>query len=273
MEPESSFAVRASEVTQSGSSTQPLAPVVNGINGGVNGINGHSRTISDSTSFDEEEFDIDVNDGRGMDLSFEETSLPRSTAQPPAEVGVPSNRVPTFAERDAQSARASGLIGNMLLRGFSLLADSCPNSTCYGIPLVGHPRARRAGGRDAGLEDMKKECVICHRIYNKDGALLQGGSTERVDVPAPVAPVSTPHVPAATTDGDPQPDSPRTLARRALYAEGEKKQTQVKNGDAQLDLASATRSQPSQTNVATGIKSSKVSVGISLMLLSTTSLI
>jgi hypothetical protein len=193
---------------------------MNGINGGVNGINGHSRTVSDSTSFDDDDFDLKTDaSARDMDLSFE-----RAPAPAPAEASESTPRNPSFAERDAQSARASGLIGNMLLRGFALLADSCPNSTCYGIPLVGHPRARRAGGgRDAGLEDIKKECVICHRVYNREGELIQGGSTERVERPAPAAaPVAQTAATSVTRAG--APDSPRTIARRALYAEGEKVQ-------------------------------------------------
>lgn len=197
---------------------------MNGINGGVNGINGHSRTVSDSSSSDDDDFDLKTNGSpRDMDLSLE--SVP-AVAEPAA---IPRN--PSFAERDAQSARASGLIGNMLLRGFALLAESCPNSTCYGIPLVGHPRARRAGGaRDAGLEDMKKECVICHRVYNRQGELVQGGSTGRVDQPVQeVASVGQTPAPIA---GNNAPDSPRTIARRALYAEGAKVQLNAVNAEA-----------------------------------------
>jgi hypothetical protein len=228
--------------------------VVNGINGGVNGINGHSRTISDSTSFDDDDFDIELDNGRDMDLSYE---APVARALLPADAPAQNARNPSFAERDAQSARASGLIGNMLLRGFSLLADSCPNSTCYGIPLVGHPRARRTGGRDAGLEEQKKECVICHRVYNKDGALLQGGSAERV---------AAAQVRATATDGDSQPDSPRTIARRALYTQGEKIQAQAKNVEA-LSEPAASRPQPAPAKSVPGPTTSKVRVVMPILLL------
>lgn len=212
----------------------------------MNGINGHARAVSDSTSFDDDEFDIQpLNNERDMDLSFELPSASRANGAVAADTSIPTNRNPAFAERDAQSARASGLIGNMLLRGFSLLADSCPNSTCYGIPLVGHPRARRTGGgRDAGLEDMKKECVICHRVYNKDGALLQGGSAERVEQPAPVLPNPVAQGRVATANGSREPDSPRTAARRALYTEGEKIQTEAKSGKDKLEVASVPRGEP-----------------------------
>ncbi|KAJ9100708.1 hypothetical protein QFC20_005401 [Naganishia adeliensis] len=234
--------------TCQGGPNQPAhEPVSNGINAGVNGINGHLRTVSDSTSFDDDEFDIQpLENARDMDLSFELPSASRTDAPRAADTSIPNNRNPAFAERDAQSARASGLIGNMLLRGFSLLADSCPKSTCYGIPLVGHPRARRTGGgRDAGLEDMKKECVICHRVYNKDGALLQGGSAERVGHPAPVLPTPVAQGRVATANGSREPDSPRTTARRALYTEGEKIQTEVKSSKERLEVVSAPRDQPS----------------------------
>lgn len=191
---------------------------MNGINGGVTGINGHSRTVSDSTSFSDDDFDLkSTASQRNMDLSFEPTPAAADLSAP-----TPTARTPSFAERDAQSARASGLIGNMLLRGFALLAESCPNSTCYGIPLVGHPRARRAGGaRDAGLEEMKKECVICHRVYNRDGEQIQGGTSEPAQQPVPeVAPVT--QSAAAPVARSITPDSPRTIARRALYAQGDK---------------------------------------------------
>lgn len=260
----SAFTVRTPQVNQASSSTQAHEPVSNGINAGVNGTNGHLRTVSDSTSFDDDEFDIQpLENARDMDLSFELPSASRTDAPRAANTSIPNNRNPAFAERDAQSARASGLIGNMLLRGFSLLADSCPNSTCYGIPLVGHPRARRTGGgRDAGLEDMKKECVICHRVYNKDGALLQGGSAEQVGQPAPVLPTPVAQGRVATANGSREPDSPRTTARRALYTEGEKIQTEAKSSKERLEVVSAPRDQPSSRAAIPGRTTATVSIAM-----------
>jgi len=39
-----------------------------------------------------------------------------------------------------------------------MLADECPRSTCYGIPLVRPPKS----GRD---KDPSKECVVCGTVY------------------------------------------------------------------------------------------------------------
>jgi len=39
-----------------------------------------------------------------------------------------------------------------------MLAEECPNDTCYGVPLVRPPKA-------GGEKDPTKECVICHGVY------------------------------------------------------------------------------------------------------------
>jgi len=39
-----------------------------------------------------------------------------------------------------------------------MLAEECPNSTCFGVPLVRPPKV--GGGKDS-----RKECVICHGVY------------------------------------------------------------------------------------------------------------
>lgn len=57
---------------------------------------------------------------------------------------------PTFApavdtaevlRRRQQSDAASAEIGKRLLKGWAMLADECPNSQCYGIPLVRPPKS------------------------------------------------------------------------------------------------------------------------------------
>ncbi|KAJ3490325.1 hypothetical protein NLI96_g1545 [Meripilus lineatus] len=58
--------------------------------------------------------------------------------------------------RREQSDHASTEIGKLLLKGWTMLADECPNSQCYGIPLVRPPK---------GDKDPRKECVICHGVY------------------------------------------------------------------------------------------------------------
>lgn len=55
---------------------------------------------------------------------------------------------PAFAPEDTeeilrrreQSEQASTEIGKLLLKGWTMLADECPNPQCYGIPLVRPPK-------------------------------------------------------------------------------------------------------------------------------------
>lgn len=63
-----------------------------------------------------------------------------------------------FLRRRAQSDLASAEIGSRLLKGWAMLADECPNTQCYGIPLVRPPKA-------GGERDPRKECVVCHHVY------------------------------------------------------------------------------------------------------------
>ncbi|KAI0069073.1 hypothetical protein BV25DRAFT_1874571 [Artomyces pyxidatus] len=74
---------------------------------------------------------------------------------------------PTFAlpaeteeslRRRQQSDQASSEIGKRLLKGWAMLADECPSSSCYGIPLVRPPKA-------GGARDPRKECVVCGTVY------------------------------------------------------------------------------------------------------------
>jgi Sjogren's syndrome/scleroderma autoantigen 1 (Autoantigen p27) len=51
-----------------------------------------------------------------------------------------------LARRRAQSDMASAEIGKRMLRGWAMLAEECPNDSCYGVPLVRPPMA--GGGKD-----------------------------------------------------------------------------------------------------------------------------
>ncbi|ETW84377.1 hypothetical protein HETIRDRAFT_311856 [Heterobasidion irregulare TC 32-1] len=85
---------------------------------------------------------------------------------PPTEVSSTLSS-PTFAlpaetaeiiHRRQQSDLASAEIGKRLLKGWAMLADECPTTTCYGIPLVRPPKV-------GGEKDPRKECVVCGNIY------------------------------------------------------------------------------------------------------------
>ncbi|KAF8271747.1 hypothetical protein EI94DRAFT_518708 [Lactarius quietus] len=97
------------------------------------------------------------------------THYSRSSTPPTEDVDVPGS--PTFAipaetedsiRRRQQSDIASAEIGKRLLRGWAMLADECPRSTCYGIPLVRPPKT----GQE---KDPRKECVVCGTVYAAQG--------------------------------------------------------------------------------------------------------
>ncbi len=70
---------------------------------------------------------------------------------PPTDVSEPPhNAVDDFGplpppteealQRRAQLDHASAEIAKLLLRGYAMLAEECPNPTCYGVPLVRPPK-------------------------------------------------------------------------------------------------------------------------------------
>lgn len=105
---------------------------------------------------------------------------------------------PTFAPVDTeevlrrrqQSDMASTEIGKRLLKGWAMLADECPNPTCYGIPLVRPPKA-------GGEKDPRKECVVCNSVYvdqtdaNGIERLVPLASTSAGPSAAPSVPTAT----------------------------------------------------------------------------------
>jgi hypothetical protein len=56
--------------------------------------------------------------------------------------------------RRAQSDYASAEIGKKLLQGWAMLADECPNSTCYGVPLLRPPRRLTDGSVSTKVRKM-----------------------------------------------------------------------------------------------------------------------
>ncbi|KAF9498418.1 hypothetical protein BDN71DRAFT_1503855 [Pleurotus eryngii] len=61
--------------------------------------------------------------------------------------------------RREQSDRASSEIGKRLLKGWAMLAEECPNTDCYGVPLVRPPSST------PGIKDPRMECVVCTNVY------------------------------------------------------------------------------------------------------------
>lgn len=102
-------------------------------------------SVSASTNSDERS---------GISTPLTDVSPPPS---PPFVLPPPSEET---LRRRAQSDRASQEIGNLMLRGYTMLADECPNPTCYGIPLVRAPGDK---------ETTPKECVVCGSRYMPNG--------------------------------------------------------------------------------------------------------
>lgn len=107
-------------------------------------------------------------------------SPPSRTSTPPTDVTPPPSPPfvlpPPTAEqlsRRAQSDMASREIGTKMLRGYAMLAEQCPNSTCYGIPLVRPPKDPRKVCMCCPQETISslmlvashQECVVCGTIY------------------------------------------------------------------------------------------------------------
>lgn len=84
-----------------------------------------------------------------------------------------------FEERRVQSDAAAKVIGNRLVRGWTLLAEECPGETCYGVPLMRPPFEGTAAGRGQKKRvDPRKVCVNCERTYvNEADASSLIGST------------------------------------------------------------------------------------------------
>lgn len=117
--------------------------------------------------------------------SVSSSSRPSRASTPPTEFSSTLSS-PTFAppvetaesiRRRQQSDTASAEIGKRLLKGWAMLAEECPNSRCFGVPLVRPPKA--GGGKDSKKvhhndtlwiarqlnTTTSQECVICHGVY------------------------------------------------------------------------------------------------------------
>jgi len=97
--------------------------------------------------------------------SISRTTRLSGASTPPTEVSssfeppdfVPPVETEQARRRREQSDCASSEIAQRLLRNWTLLGEDCPNTQCYGIPLLRPPRFN--GGEEV------KECVICGTVY------------------------------------------------------------------------------------------------------------
>lgn len=98
---------------------------------------------------------IKFSETRPQDIEPASSSNPSSeshisrSSTPPTEISEalsspifsPPPETAETRRRREQSDRASSEIGKKLLKGWAMLADECPNVTCYGVPLVRPPKS------------------------------------------------------------------------------------------------------------------------------------
>jgi uncharacterized Zn finger protein (UPF0148 family) len=103
-------------------------------------------------------------------------STPPTPSTPlPPEPAFPDIDPVAIQARRQQSDQASQEIGKLLLKGWMLLGDECPNANCHGIPLMKRPAPRPApkdSNNTSGESrqplpprDPRKFCVICQQNF------------------------------------------------------------------------------------------------------------
>ncbi|WWD18923.1 hypothetical protein CI109_103379 [Kwoniella shandongensis] len=185
-------------------------------------------------------------DGRPEGRVLAPTTAP--TSAPPAQRSIPSTSTSLaststpapaqtsngLSQQDrAQSDDAVSSISTLLLKGYALLGENCPNPTCRGIPLVGYPR------RPDGSKDGRKMCVACDGRWVAESSIESGG----MKVVAPDAGVGA--------------ESPRSKRRRELYGlvveeQGKGKEKVVESHDFQK------RAKESEDQLVGGTKSALI---------------
>jgi len=91
---------------------------------------------------------VKVDRGDSPSVASQSPLLSRASTPPtdiPSRAQSPIWELPPLSEesiqRRNQSDQASREIGQRMLRGWAMLADECPNDSCFGIPLVRPPPA------------------------------------------------------------------------------------------------------------------------------------
>lgn len=159
---------------------------------------GQERVVQHCVSCDRSPSDVSQIQSQPSSSTVSSASHASRPSTPPTEVS--SNlSSPTFAppaeteemrRRRQQSDNASTEIGKRLLKGWAMLGEECPNSRCYGIPLVRPPTKN-------GVKDTRKECVACGTVYmteSDDEAWQRLMSTSSTAEPTSTHPASGPRL-------------------------------------------------------------------------------
>ncbi|KAL1408696.1 hypothetical protein Q8F55_005509 [Vanrija albida] len=150
-------------------------------------------------------------------------------AAPSSSSAVSPPPLANAAAKRADPEAAADAIAALLLQGYSLLSAACPDPACAGVPLVGFPR------RKDGTKDPRRECVSCGKRWINERDLAESGL--RIQQEAAASSSATTLTPAmgqativsatvpsnvpTTRPAEDEPESPRTRARKDLYAQGE----------------------------------------------------
>ena len=144
--------------------------------------------------------------------SASSSSHPSRASTPPTDISEPGDNgdddfetlpPPTEGalQRRAQSDYASAEIAKLLLRGYALLAEECPNPTCYGVPLVRPPKTSDGAlspnkvlppifATNATFTMSWKECVVCQSVFTfgSDGRSLVPVAIPTTSIPTMIGP-------------------------------------------------------------------------------------
>lgn len=163
-----------------------------------------------------------------------------SSVQPPLSDGS-ADRPHQPLRSDDTGDDAASQISALLLQGYSLLNENCPQASCAGVPLVGFPRKKD------GTKDGRRLCVSCggRWVSERDvsGMKLvpvpsaasqsvssgQGQTNNQADAFAAEAEKSK-----ARLSGGAAPESPRSRTIRELYEAGSMMNTRKEENTAQL---------------------------------------
>jgi hypothetical protein len=102
-----------------------------------------------------------VDSASHVSISRPSTPLTELSDAPSSPTFAPPVDTEEITRRRQQSDLASTEIGKRLLKGWAMLADECPNSQCYGIPLVRPPKA---GGEKDPRKARRPPACLEHQI-------------------------------------------------------------------------------------------------------------
>lgn len=143
-------------------------------------LNDQTRVSSPTSSRagDDAEGDDDLYElqsGRETLPNTPPTPHSRLDTPPPLPPSLPALDSQAENARKAQRDRASALLAQNMLQGWTLLGEECSNESCNSVPLMRRPAFKlpKKDGEDNApvtkLADPRRHCVICQRDYVREG--------------------------------------------------------------------------------------------------------